>query len=280
LLGRYGLEKDSIMSDEEMTSEESTEPVQETTPDQSSSPGPNPAWNEVLSIIPEQFHQSITPHFQKWDQAAQNRIENINKQYEAYKPFVEHGIDFDTLTQGLQLMHQLNNDPKAVFEQLQTHLGLSPQEAADVMEEMDDSEEEASNPQLEKLQQGFDLLAQRVLDEEQAKENAKFDADLDKEIAAAKEKYGDFDEDYILAKVHAKLMNGEDYTIAQAAEAFGSMRDNILQSNPRPFAPTIIGSNSGNGVGLPSQQVDVTKLDGNATRNLVAEMARRAAQQR
>lgn len=268
------------MSGEEITSQESTDNVQETSPDQSSSPGHNPAWDEVLSVLPEQFHSVVTPHFQKWDNAAQSRIENINKQYEQYKPLVEHGIDFDQVTQGLQLMHMANNDPRELYNQLQSALGLSPQEAAEVMEEIEEEgEEETTNPQLEKLQQGFDLLAQRVLDEEKAKENAKFDAELDSEIAAAKEKYGDFDEDYVLAKVHGKILNGEEYSIAQAAEAWTTMRDNILQSNPRPFAPAVIGSNSGNGAGLPSQNVDVTKLNSTDTRSLVAEYARRAAQQ-
>jgi len=73
--------------------------------------GPNPAWNDVLSVLPEQFHSVVTPHFQSWDQAAQTRVEQANarvKEFEPYNAFIEHGIEPGELENGLRLMYEIN----------------------------------------------------------------------------------------------------------------------------------------------------------------------------
>src|SRR5687768_4365671 len=108
-------------------------------------PGPNPAWNDVLSVLPEQFHQVVTPHFQKWDQEAQSRIESINsqlKQFENYKPFAEHGITSDEIEQGLRLMYEINNNPQNVYNALNNayNFGQQQQNPSVANNETDDDE--------------------------------------------------------------------------------------------------------------------------------------------
>src|SRR5438046_10743191 len=86
-----------------------------------SSPGLNPAWSEALSAIPEQFHNTLTPHFQQWDQAAQQRIESANsslKQFESFQPFVDNGISAEDLEQAAQLAYMVQTDPQAVYKAL------------------------------------------------------------------------------------------------------------------------------------------------------------------
>ena len=240
------------------------------TPDQSANtaPGPNPAWNDVLSLIPETLHEQITPHFQKWDQSAQSRIEGVKGQYADYEPFLEHGITPDQLQQGLQLMHEMVNNPRTIYDALVDSYGYG-------NEQPNNEEVEELSPQdneLQQLRQGFDLLAQAHLDQQNAKEAAEADAALEQSIKDAKTKHGDFDEDYVLTH----MMNGK--SIDEAIQTYQALTERIIQSNPRPFAPSIMSANSGSGVGLPSQATDVTKLDGNETRSLVAEMLRQAQQ--
>lgn len=234
------------------------------------SPGLNPAWGDALSAIPEQFHQVLTPHFQQWDQAAQKRIEEVNgqlKAFEGYKDFADNGINAEELAQGYQLLYQLNQDPQAVFNALKEAYGF--EAAAEIVGEEEEGEEDDSqnfqDPRFDQLQSGLDLVAQTLLQQEQAKVQAKADADLDAEISALKEKYPNFDEHYVLSLV----ANGA--TMEQAAQQYETLTQSILQQNPRPFAPQVMG-NSGGGTGLPSQAIDPTKLSDKDRRALVAQM--------
>lgn len=237
-----------------------------------SSPGPNPAWSEALSAIPEQFHSVLTPHFQQWDQSAQQRIESVNeqlKQYEAYKDFVDNNVPAEELVQGYQLLYQLNQNPQAVYDALKEAYGFDPSGEIEGEEEGEEEDPNSVDPiygqKLQNLEQGLDLVAQTLLQQEQAKIQAKADAELDAELSALKQKFPNFDERYVLSLV----ANGA--TMEEAAQAYESLTQNILQQNPRPFAPQVMG-NSGGGTGLPSQAIDPVKLSDKERRALVAQM--------
>lgn len=250
--------------------------VQGIEPTGENSPGPNPAWNDVLGIIPEQYHAAITPHFQKWDQSAQQRIEQANSQvsaYDGFKPFIEHGIDPQELENGLRLMYEINNNPQSVYNALGQAYGL-----ANTPGNEEEPEGEVGNtqnfqdPRYETLQQNLELVNKIILEDHQAKEAAKADAELDRELSQLKQKFGDIDERYVLAM----MQNG--MTADQAGQSFQEFRNGLLQNNPRPFAPNVMGGSQG-GSGYPSQAIDPTKLSGKETRGLVEQMLRAAANQ-
>lgn len=247
-------------------------------------PGPNPAWNDVLSVLPEQFHEAITPHFQQWDQAAQQKIEAANskvKEFEPYSQFVEHGIDSEELENGLRLMYEINSNPQAVYDALAEayNLGGGTQSAKPTTSTTEDDEEveeidpqNFQDPRYDELQQNLSLVNQVILEQNQEKMNNQADAELDNEMSSLKQAHGEFNEEYVLAM----MMNGK--SGKEAVEAFQNLTQQITQNNPRPFAPTIMGTSSG-GAGLPSNQIDPTKLTPKETRNLVAEMIQASAKQ-
>lgn len=251
-----------------------------------STPGPNPAWNDVLGVLPEQFHSIVTPHFQQWDQAAQTKIEAANakvKEFEPYQSFLDHGIDATEIENGLRLMYEINNDPQRVWNALAEAYGLGSQ-AGNSGEEGNPSGHGGENPQtpnfqdprFDEIQRGLELVSQITLQNEQAKANAQADADLEAEIQGLHEKYkdqGGIDERFILGM----MSNG--MSAEQAGQAWIDTRNSLLQNNPRPFAPNVMG-NSGGGTGLPSQAIDPTKLSSKDTRSLVAQMLQAASQQR
>lgn len=234
--------------------------------------GPNPAWNDVLSVLPSQFHEQVTPHFQQWDQAAQQRIESVNQQltqFDPYKPFVENGISAEDLEQGLQLMYQLNSNPQAVYQALADAYGYGAQTNPEA-QEVEGDEEESQNfqdPRFDQLQQGLDLVAQTILQQEQAKLEQQAEAQIDSELNELKKQHPNISEEFALSL----MVNGFD--VNQVGERWAAMTQGILQSNPRPFAPNVMGTSSG-GAGLPSQAIDPRKLNGQQTRDLVAQMAR------
>lgn len=250
--------------------------VQGGEPTGNDAPGPNPAWNDVLSVIPQELHQQVTPHFQRWDQAAQQRVEQANSQleaFQAYQPFLEHGIDPDELRNGLQLLYQINNDPGSVYNALGQAYGLAngagnpgvndgTGEGADGQEYQD--------PRVAELQQNLELVSQIILNDQQAKQAQQADQQLDAELNSLKQKFGDYDEGYVLAMMQ-NGMSGED-----AVQAFQSFRNNLLQSNPRPFAPNVMGGSQG-GAGYPSQQIDPAKMSRQEARQAAIQMLQAAA---
>jgi hypothetical protein len=246
-------------------------------------PGPNPAWNDVLSVLPEQFHSVVTPHFQKWDQAANSRVESVNQQlsqFEPYKPFVEHGITPEEVEQGLRLMYEINNNPQNVYNALAEAYKFG-QQSGEPTPPVANNGESSDNPLanlppevMAQLGQQGDLLqtvAQIVLNDANAKQAAQADMELDQELNALKEKIGDYDERYVLAM----MQNG--MSAEEAGQSFLEFKNSLGQN--RPFAPSVLGSGNSAGAGIPSQAIDPTKLSGKETRNLVAQMLAQAAQQ-
>lgn len=255
-----------------MDTESNVGEVQGEISDGGGAPGHNPAWDEVLGLIPESLHGAITPHFQKWDSAAQTRIESVNesmKQFDAYKPFVEHGIDPSELEQGLRLMFEINNNPRNVYDALAKAYNYEVKAAIESSGE-DEETQLTDDPRFGKLQEGIELVSKIVLADQQAKQDAAADIQLDRELKSLTDKYGAYDEDFVLAK----MQNG--YTGEQAVEAFMQLKAQFQQS--QPFAPNILGGGSP-GAGLPSNAIDPTKLSSKDTRNLVAEMLAAAAKQ-
>jgi hypothetical protein len=242
------------------------------------SPGLNPAWEPVLSLLPEQFHNVVTPHFQQWDQAAQSKIEAANsslKEFEPFKPLLEHGISFDEVTNGLRLAYEINNNPENVYKALVEAYKFGQQPETPNEDNEGESDLIAKLPpelQSQLGQQG-DLLktvAQIVLNDAQAKQQATADKELDDELNSLREKIGDYDERYVLS-----LMQGG-MSAEEAGQAFVELKQSFNQS--RPFAPTVLGGSGGSGI--PSNAIDPTKLSSKDTRSLVAQMLEQAAKQR
>jgi hypothetical protein len=261
-----------------------TEEVQgEITPDNTpdNTPGLNPAWNDVLNLLPEQFHSVVTPHFQKWDQAANERITNLNTQYEPFKPFVEHNISYDDLANGIRFVNLVNENPQLFYEQLGTALGIEKTETTPETQTPTGEEENSVNlpPGYENLRQGVELMAQRMLEAEEAQRQQEASAELEAELKAVETKYGKFNEDLFMPYLSTAIDKG--LTVAQAADSyFNAINSTVQQAQAqRPYAPKLLSANSGGGAGLPSQNIDVTKLSDSDRKALVVRMLEAAAQQ-
>lgn len=262
-------------------------------PDQINPPGPNPAWDPVLNVLPTQFHSLVTPHFQQWDKAAQDRITSLNsdlESYNQYEPLKQYGVNMDDVAQALRLMHAVNNNPREIYDaigesygynvaQQQLQSGNIPGAENGTIQQMTGQQENnqqiqqqpLNDPRVDRLQQGVDLMANIILQQQQEATNAQADSDLDNELSTLKTKYGDFDERFVLAYMN-QGMSGD-----QAAQHFNTLKNEMLTNNPRPFAPGILGgTSSGNGSGVPSAAIDPTQLSGKETRNLVVEMLKAA----
>lgn len=249
----------------------------------------NPAWSDFLSAIPQSMHDMVKPHLRKWDEGVNSRIQQVHDGYADFKPFKDAGVSRDVLEQAYGIYDAINTDPRRVYDILAETYGYNAPVAAQQQNPLQGQQGNAQqqsqqgegnaeyeigqggqfNPEIARLQQTVETMAQIMLAQNQAAENAKADASLDAELAAARAKHGDFDEQYVLAY----MQNG--MTADKAAEAYMSMKNSILAGHNRPQAPNVI---TGSGA-LPSQNVNPAKLNTTDTRALVANMMRAANQQ-
>jgi DNA-binding protein H-NS len=116
-----------------------------------------------------------------------------------------------------------------------------------------------------------ETMAKMLLAEEEAKQRAAQDAALEAELKSAKEKYGDFNETFVLGYVNAGAK------LDDAVKAYQNMVNELLTNANRPQAPTVISGQAATGV--PSSQINPSGLQNKDVRGLVANMMRATNQQ-
>lgn len=224
-------------------------------------------WNDIVGALPEDRRNELAPLLKQ-------RIDERIKPYEPlkeYEDFHKSGINSDQIGAALNLYSIIENNPKEVYDTIGKHLGLTAQQTKEAVEEMQDMDED--DPRIATMQQQIDTLAQIALAQREQttaeKEAAAQEAQLEKELGDLKKKYGDseVDEEEILMRMLHKNMSAE--------EAYQEYSGKVSELRKRRPSPMIMGG----GGTVPRQQLDVRKLDGPGTKNLVAQMLEHAKQQ-
>jgi hypothetical protein len=232
----------------------------------------NPAWNELLGAVPSQLHGVIKPHLQKWDQGVQERFQKVHSDYEPWKPYAEAGISPDEVNYALNLLEAINTDPQRVYDALAQHLGIKgvPQNGS-YPEQGESGTDEGGfeDPRLQELEEGYKNLAQITLAQHQKEQDAEADAELDKYLKTLTEKFGEYDERYVLAMIGAGV-DGE-----EAVQSFQEMVNTAKTAQNRPPSPTVMSP----GGGLPSQTVNPNLMNEKDRKALLASMLQAASQQ-
>ncbi len=221
----------------------------------------NPAWESLLGEVPEEYHQALTTHLQSWDKGVNEKFSKI---HEDYKPYKELG-DPQQLQFAMNIMNQLENDPLEIYRPL--HNYLTEQGVLETFQgQEDDEDEDDSAPwmgDVNELKSGFSTIAQAWLADQEAKEEALQDALLEEELTGLRSTYGDFDEEFVLAKAYTGGMELED-----AVKAWQAKENEILTRRNRPQAPRVLGSAGA----FPGQaQIDVSKLTERGRRDYIAD---------
>jgi hypothetical protein len=244
----------------------------------------NPAWAPLYEVLPTQLHSQVRPVLEQWDKGTQARLEEYGQQlkaYEPYKEFVDNQIPAEYMQQAVQIAQLIDSDPKAFMAQLQSIFGDQPQttqepakdkQQAPTDESLFDEKpfDVTSDPKFQELQKNQDILANYLAQEAQAREAAQADAMLNSELQTLQQKYGDFDERYVIT-LGASGMPLED-AVQQYQDIVGK-----AQNTPRSDAnvPSII-SPSGS---VPSERVDVASLSTQDRKNLIMSYLAQAKQE-
>lgn len=243
--------------------------------EQDSGTGMNPAWNDLLQSVPSSLHSTITPHLQQWDKNYQEGIGKVHSQYEAYKPFVEQGIDPEQLNYGLQLLEAFNTQPERIYEALKQHFG---EDAADeIVNDLEDEQGQQSepidisqHPQFQQMAEMVNTMANLLVQQNSQEQEAQADSELENEFAQAKQQVGDFDEKWVIVQ----MMANENLSVLEAAQQYKEFEKSILANANRP-GPRVLGG----GGQSPNVGVSPSQLPPKDRRSLVANMLAEAQAQ-
>jgi len=284
-VGEAFVPEPGLFPETDVTSETTDSSAQEQTQqvDGEESSG-NPAWGEFLEALPTSLHSQVTPILEKWDKGVQQRFQSIHDEYAAYKPFKEQNVDPDTIQYALGLVNALEQDPKRVWESMGEYYNLTPaqmQQVAEAQQQQSPSNDESPwdadtdtaeyvDPRISQLEQGVKQLAEVIMTQKQAEAQAAEDAKLTNELTSLKEKYGEYDENFVLGQ----MLNG--VAAEDAVKNYTTMVERIRTEANRPPAPKVMGGGSS---ALPSESVNPAKMSEKQRRELATQMLRNAANQ-
>lgn len=256
------------------------QPVENNQQDQGTATGMNPAWNDLLGIVPSQLHSQVTPHLQKWDQNYQQGIQKVHSQYEPWKPFIDNGVDPEQVEFSLGLMNAISTNPQEVMTALQEWIdseggqdGQNGQQGqfdqTQQRSDQYDPNDITSHPKFREMEEALQTMAQLMLNQRETEQAEQEDKQLDAEITRLQndEQLGGFDEKWVLSLV----ANNEGMSLEDGVKEFHSLRENLVTNSRRPGPPVL-----GSGGAFPNSTPDPRKLDSKDTRNLVASMLQQA----
>ena len=236
----------------------------------------HPAWDEILSTVPPEFHHLITPTLEKWDSGVQKKIQDLHSQIDPYREIIED-IDPEVVDMALKLAEAVQADPRAVYQQLAEAYGFDSSEQG--VTEMENTMEDLFYDGSENAQFAIALAEQRSMLEQlqlerqaeveayaQAQEDQQLDELLTEYIDALHEEYGDFNDDFVITLMGNGL-DGEEAVeefFSIVAEASGAQQ----QPSESSSAPAVLGS----GGNIPSSAIDPSKLNPSQTSELVAQL--------
>lgn len=238
--------------------------------------GGNPAWKPILDALPTSLHSQVTPLLQEWDKGVQQRFSAIHDEYKDYKPYKEQGVDPETIQYGLSLVNALNEDPRKVYESMGEYykFGTPPVDNSQQQQGASDESwmenEDDTDPRITELQEGLKTLAQIIQEQNQEKVQQQEDERLGNELNSLREKYGEYDENYVLGR----MLNGD--SPEDAVKSYREITDKILAQNNRPAAPKVIG---GGGGGVANTSVNPAKLTEAERRELATQYLAKAKQE-
>lgn len=232
----------------------------------------NPAWQEYLKDVPEALQPLVRGAFERWDANVTQRFQQLQQQIaplKAYAPLVQNNVPPERVALALQFAEELEKDPSAMVNRINTTFGLQPDPVQQVQQPDPFSYEDPSiqmdiskHPQFQQMQQMMQQMQAKFdADEEQRKyeeESQQFVEYLDNLVADKPHLNNDdakllitgfmsqgLSEEDALARVGPLYLNQTAQTVTQQL---------TQQSTPDGQQPLTTGTNDGLADYLRNQQ--------------------------
>lgn len=233
----------------------------------------NPAWQPFLEAVPQELHQKITPLLQEWDKGVNDRFQKVHSEYEPWKPIIGAAGDPQTAQYALNLLDAMYNNPEVIYEALKSKYNFGETKPEEQQgngngQGQNGPTQEPWESRYNQLNQQQAQIAEYLLNKQRAETEAQQDALLEKELSGLKQKYGDYDERYVLA-----LMQGG-ASAEDAVKQFQQFQEETAK-NYRP-KPLIMGG----GGQFPGGNFNPAKASEGQVSDLVVQMLQSAAAER
>ena len=217
------------MSDDELTLDDVTEDippqiddeeVEEVEEDSTDEPeSRNPAWDELLDVLPKSLHGMVKPVLDKWQSGIDSEFEKIAP----YRKFADADVNPQIIEASMDLARQVQSNPKAVYDELAQRYGWSAaqqmvEEASDNLEEaeeMDLFDDSESTSELKALKSELDALKSTITSQQQASEQEALSNQIEESLQSLGKEAGDFDQE---AVVRRAMLLADDYPDADIAQ--------------------------------------------------------------
>ena len=217
------------MSDDELTLDDVTEDippqiddeeVEEVEEDSTDEPeSRNPAWDELLDVLPKSLHGMVKPVLDKWQSGIDSEFEKIAP----YRKFADADVNPQIIEASMDLARQVQSNPKAVYDELAQRYGWSAaqqmvEEASDNLEEaeeMDLFSDSESTSELKALKSELDALKSAITSQQEASEQEALSNQIEQSLQSLGKEAGDFDQE---AVVRRAMLLADDYPDADIAQ--------------------------------------------------------------
>ena len=262
--------------------------------------------NPILNEVDEAHREIVAPYLQKWDAHFTRKMQDVHSEYRPYK---ELG-DVETLSQALQFYSYLEQQPEELYKILHQQFGNQsqvqqqrpgfPSQQPGNQTQFDPSQlpEELAPiaPLFEQIsvmgqtlqtydqrfaqqQRALELIGKYLTGEIQQSRQSQEDQQLAQYLDLLHKENGEFDDQFVITQVMALAGNGAP-TPEMWENAIKHYQSVVQQGvnrsrAPEPKAPVVLNG----GGSTANQTVDVTKLDRDQTKTLVADVLRRAHEQ-
>lgn len=236
-----------------------------------------------LKNIPDQDRAIVSKYTKDWDAGVTKRFQSIHDEYKGkLQPYEALGYDPDTLGRMVSFIDMINNDPGAAYTALQEVIQNNNPELWEALQQGNGVETEVSDTGEVEDFGGLDPAIQQLIEQQNAQiqelnewrqsreqseiEQEQFDA-FDQMIDGLLQQAGiadddEFARDYIITQI------AREKTPQDAVKQYQSYVNGLRNSqNTRP-APRIIGGQGG----VPSDQVDASKMRGEQRREYIASL--------
>jgi len=228
----------------------------------------HPAYEKLLSELPEAWHEKVIPHLQEQDK-------NFQQQLEKYTPLKEF-LDYDPvqLRDSLKLADVAVNDPVSLYRNLADHLrsqGLI-EEAAAADDVADEAEAADGDYEIDPaIKKEFDLRDAKLQEQQEYIQSIEYQKEVERETVVLEQQLQEMTNKYdiapptvdrILKLMEVQLERGEDATVYTAARELAEItgiKYQIRGDLPKEDAPFVVGNNGG--AGIPAESMSVPKDD-------------------